>query len=484
MSINDPNQYSSELYTYETPFADEVEQKTGENVNENKDYDIATAQYSGEFESPFLNTYENLSNAVPGSNAYAPEYVGLLAELEDSELENYLYNLAGELEDVLGNKISNEFAMGEAAVPYITQQANEYFSPLALEAETAIDKINEHYSNRTFNDLNELEMENFFNSLINEQHNLTPAQEQFFGSIIKKAKNVVKKGIEIAKQGAKLAGKFLPLGIILNKLKGLIKPLLGRVLKFATGKLPKNLQPYALSLAKKFLNLETVPLTGYTGQDNNETPSSGDLKGVSSEFDHMITNLVYAETEEEANIAVSNYTAPQEFNVLEQETQSYGIGNQNLDTARAQLITDLKNLKQGESSAPALERFLPVAMMALKPVIRMALNALGRKKIIDFLAGFLAKLLDKYVPQQVAQPLAASIINAGLNVIGFETYERTNSDVAYEALVNTVEEVVNNLNAINENTLNNNESLAQHVFESFENSVPLFFNSSSLRPNL
>ena len=82
--------------------------------------------------------------------------------------------------------------------------------------------------------------------LKSDHSGLSPAQEQFFGSVFNKVKNAVKKGIEIA-------GKLLPVNFILGKLKGLIRPLLDRVLKFAIGKLPKNLQPYAQTLVKEIL---------------------------------------------------------------------------------------------------------------------------------------------------------------------------------------------------------------------------------------
>jgi len=483
MSNYESNQFSNELYEYQTPFADEDSPQNEKNDFEQSGPKEFSNSFIAEFESPFLSTYEHTIQSNE-SKPYAPEYVSLIAELEDSEFEGNLFGIASELEDVIGNKISGEYEMGSSSNSYINRQANDYFAPLALELESVIDKINEHYSNSTFNDLNELEVENYFSSFISPGANLSPAQEQFFGSVINKVKNVVKKGIDIAKQGIKAVGKLIPIGPILDKLKALIKPLLNRVLKFAIGKLPKEIQPYAHNLAKKFLNLETPGMSGYTLQDTNETPSSGDLKGVSSEFDHLIANLVFSESEEEAVAIVNNYTNDQENIALEQEAQSYGIANENIESARVQFINDLKNLKDGESSAPAIERFLPVAMMALKPVLRMALNMIGRKKIINFLAGFLAKLIDKYVPQNVAQPLAASIIDAGMNILGFETYERANTDLAYEALVNTVEEVVNNMNKLDEATLNNNEALAQNVYELFENAVPNFFPQSRIKPNL
>ena len=98
-----------------------------------------------------------------------------------------------------------------------------------------------------------------------------------------------------------------------------------------------------------------------------------------------------------------------------------------LDAARQQLIGELKELQPGQSPAPAIERFLPAAILALQPVIKIAISIIGRQKVVNFLAGLLAKLVAKYVPEAVARPLATSIVDIGMSAIGFETNERNSS---------------------------------------------------------
>lgn len=154
-----------------------------------------------------------------------------------------MYELAAELEETWNSGISNETAMGEAFIPYARQKAAAYFSPLVSASENMIDRISQRFSGYIPAELSGSEMEAFFNEVASDHSGLSPAQEQFFGSIFKKVTNAVKKGIEVV-------GKLSPVNIILGKLKGLIRPLLERVLKFALGKLPKNLQPYAQTLAR------------------------------------------------------------------------------------------------------------------------------------------------------------------------------------------------------------------------------------------
>ena len=74
----------------------------------------------------------------------------------------------------------------------------------------------------------------------------------------------------------------------MKKIKALIKPLLNKVLKFAIGKLPKNLQPHARTLAKKFLNIEVE-----FENVNPDSQSENGLEGIQSELDNHLTQLLF-----------------------------------------------------------------------------------------------------------------------------------------------------------------------------------------------
>lgn len=513
------NEVELQLSDYETPFADfsareDASQETVRTYSDN---------FLSDFESPFSSTYDSFLQEHQAVSPLAGEYVDLLHELNDDEFVESLFELSRELEDSWSNKISNEAAMGERFAPFAAQQAEEYFTPVVFEAEQMIENAAQHFSGNNLADHSETEVEKYFNELQFEHRDFTPAQEQFFGSIIKKVKSVVKKGVALAKKGVAAVGKLMPIGIVLKKLKALIKPLVNKVLRFAINKLPKNLQPHAHDLAKKFLGINTAPkgsvskgtpgvsvtspqtgtgtdaVTADTNQDttttdsnqdktsnanvteNAEASTTGNLDNVQSEFDNYLANLLFSSEEYETEDLVMEYESSYDNLQREFNYESGGMNLPSIETARAQFINELKDLQPGESPSPAIEKFLPAAILALQPVIKIAISIIGRQKVINFLAGLLSKLVAKYVPENVAKPLAASIIDLGMSAIGFETYEMNKSDLAYEAIANTIQETIQNLGALNESVLNDQELLMAETLEAFEKAAADNFPSQMIK---
>ena len=468
---------NSQLAGYETPFADEEQMQDGSIQESAPDY---SDKFSELLESPFSSTYEAAVEGLAPTSAVAGDYVNLLSELRDDEFEEHLYDMANELEDILNSKVSDETAMGDRYVPFAMQEADQYFRPLLNETTSMIDRVSEYFSGNNFTDQTELEIEKLFEQLEADHSQFSPAQEQFFGKIFNKVKSVVKTGINLAKKGISVVGKIMPLNIVLGKLKKLIKPLLDKVLKFAIGKLPKNLQPHARKLAKKFLNLET---TSDISSESNDVPATENLEDLQTELDNHIANLVFSEDNNEAENTVMNYEsssdALQRDNLME-------IGGQqipSLDSARQQFIKELQELPAGASPQPAIERFIPAVIMAARPIIKIAIGLIGRQKVVNFLAGLLANLVSKYIPANVAKPLATSIVDVGMRVIGFETADANSSELGYEAIVNTIQETIQNMEGISEETINDQESLAAEVVESFERAAANNFPSRYIKQN-
>ena len=467
------NGHDLELAQYETPFADTaIAREDSRQQVSNEDF---FTSYQQEIDSPFSRTFE-VSPSQTSLTQAGEEYVNFLAELNDSEFENTLYELAAEAEDTWSSKITSEVAMGTNYVPFVTRQSREFFEPLAQETEAMIDKVSEYFSGNNLGDHSDQEIEAFFNELPFNHSQFSPAQEQFFGGIFNKIRSVVGKGIDLAKKGIAAVGKFLPINIILNKIKGLIRPLLDKVLQFAIGKLPKNLQPYAQTLAKKFLNLESSE-EAEAGYSNNES----ELSAIQTELDNHIAQLVFAPDQNEAENLVSDYETSFETVERNNNYETGGFNVPSLNEARDQFINELRELAPGQSAAPAIERFLPAVIMALQPVIKIALSIIGRQKVVNFLADLLAKLVSKYVPSNVAQPLAASIIDVGLSAMGFETYEQQRPDLGYEAIANTIQETIQNMNGLNENMINDQEALTLSLLEAFETAAADNFPSQYIK---
>ena len=485
------NGHSTALAQYETPFADVVVAR--EFTEQNLSVDNFFSDYFKEVESPFSRTYE--ATASNGLTAAGEEYVDLLSELHDSEFQETLYELANEVEDTWRNKVSNELAMGDNYVPFAAQHARDYFAPVIRDTEAMIDRVTQHFSGNNLADQSEASVESFFETLEFGQGEYTPAQDQFFGKIFKKVKSVVKKGVALAKKGIAAVGKLMPMNIILKKIKGLVRPLLDKVLKFAIGKLPKNLQPHAQALANKFLGLKPATADSSTNTTTQTaepavpsdatgttTPEpAGDLDAVQTELDNYIAQLVFSDNEGDAESTVMNYESSDETLDRLNNYETGYVSSPSLDAARQQFIDELKELKDGESPAPAIERFLPAVIMALQPVIKIAIKIVGRQKVINFLAGLLAKLISKYVPENVAKPLAASIIDVGMSAIGFEVHETNKADLAYEAIANTIQETVQNMANLNEAAMNNSETLSMSLLEAFEQAAANNFPSQYIK---
>ena len=487
------NGNATALAQYETPFADVPVMR--ETVQQNLSVDNLLNDFFREVESPFSRTYE----ATP-SNSLSPineEYVDLLAELHDSEFNETLYEMANEVEDTWRNKVSNELAMGENFLPFATQQAHEYLNPVIMEAEAMIDRVTQHFSGNNLADHSEASVESFFETLEFGHSQYTPAQEQFFGKLLKKVKSVVGKGVAFAKKGAAVLGKLSPTHFVLRKIKKLVRPLLEKVLKFAINKLPKSLQGHAQNLAAKFLGIkpaaaDTNNAAAAQTADNMAAAQAaraadaagGDLDAVQSELDNHIAQLVFSDNEGDLDATVMNYEQSDETVERFNSYETGYINTPSLDVARQQFIDELKDLKDGESPAPAIERFLPVIIKALQPVLKIAIKLIGRQKVISFQAGLLAKLISKWVPANVAKPLAEKIIDVGMNAIGFEVHETNKADLAYEAIANTIQETVQNMTAMDEASLNDTEIVSVNLLEAFEQAAANNFPSQYIKEEL
>lgn len=467
------------LAQYETPFADiPVMREQPEPI---VSYDKFFSDLFQQHESPFSRTYDVALNGQLPSQVNE-EFVDFLAELNDPSFNEVLYQMADEVEDTWRSKVSNEIALGDNYLPFAARQARDYFAPVLRETDSLIDRISNHFSGNDLADQSEAQIDHFFSNLEFNQDSYTPVQDQFFGKIIDSVKKVVKKGASLVKKGISAVGKILPINIILNKIKGLVKPLLDKVLKFAIGKLPKQLQPHAQNLAKKFLNMETIDETA-----SDSSLTGNEVDGIQTEFNSHLAQLVFAPGEEEAQIVTTDYEFSDQAMERSGNYEMANVSAPSLDAAREVLINELKNLPAGDNPAPAIERFLPAAMMALQPAIKIAISIVGRQKVINFLAGLLAKLISKYVPATVVKPLAANIIDVGMGAIGFEVHETNNADLGYEAIANTIQDTIQNLAVANEAALNDTDELTMNLLQAFEQAAasnfPPQYIKEELRPS-
>jgi hypothetical protein len=420
--------------------------------------------------SPFRSVYET-EGFSEISDPEAEAYMNFMTELYDQEMDEALYELVDEA------RALHEESYVPGSAFESERMLEQHFAPLQQESERMLESMAQHFANRDPSSLSETELEVF--EAYQATAYLTPAQEDFFGSLKKLAKKAVSGAVSLAKKGVKLATS-LGLGPILRQIVRLLNPLLKQVLQKAIGKLPANLRPIAQKLAEKYAGIKPAQSTATT--PNNAATSTGDTSTsdtasldaamadasastdtttpnateIQEEFNYQIANLIFAPGEVEQELEVARV-------INESRQSSYDAAGE-LDAAREKFINELQNLKEGEDPTPYVQNFIP----ALLPVLKIGLRLAGRSRIVNFLAGFLAKLIQKFVDPQSAKALSRAIVDTGLRLINLEVTEQEEERLAPSTVAATVEETIRKVAAMPEYVFENQELLEAFTLEAFE----------------
>lgn len=135
-----------------------------------------------------------------------------------------------------------------------------------------------------------------------------------------------------------------------------------------------------------------------------------------------------------------------------------------LDQARVSFVENLMKLKEGEDPTPQVENFLPLILPALK----LGLKLIGRKKVVNFLAKLLGKLIQKFVGPKYATPLSRAIVDAGLKLVNLEATPEDETRAAMSAVASTIEETMRRVSSAPDYILDNQELLEGFALEAFE----------------
>jgi hypothetical protein len=440
-----------------------------------------------EFESPFLSSEFLEENE---NKDFVPEVASLaelLGELGSPQFRESLENLVNEALEIHAEQLANEYGDRETLEASGERMLNEHFYPLTKQAETMLEQFFERLEAYEAEALTDNEIERVAGEVYPQGQPMSPASEQFLGGLLRKAKKLASGAINFAKKGiegaVKLAGKGLAavgkfaFGPILNGLKNLGKTLLKYVVKFALNRLPASVRPMAKTLSEKLYRVLGEQESEFeTEQTENEgIPAAYDIARLEMEFDIQAAQLLLTPDEVEMEHLVSQYGE------MEQEAES---SETMLDHARSQFITGLERLAPGESPGPVLEQFIPVALMALRPLVRTAIGFIGRDKVIGFLADLIGRLIRPILGSDFTRLLAPAIVDAGLSILGFETAETDPRVVATEALAATVEETLATVAGLPDHVLENETMLEDAVREAFEAAAASYFPQSVIRSEL
>jgi hypothetical protein len=392
---------------------------------------------NGHMRSPFVEALR--SEDAYQSDEYAERRL-LVAELYDEEMDEAIYELMNEAAAMAGDGTPSRFTANTLAMR---------FGPMAEEIESTLQRLADEFGTRSPDTIPEEELDEVLARIAPEQE-LSPAFEQFWGSIKKAVKRVAKGAVKLAKKGIK-AATALGLGPILNRLKALVRPLLQRVLTAAISRLPVAVQPAARKLAAKLpslLRLEVDPADGME-------PAALDVSEIQLEFDEQIAGYLLGETEPDLEQEEPSWDA---------EAWEAELDIADLDAARERFAAELASLGDGEDPAPAVERFVP----ALLPVLKLGLRIAGRKRVVSLLGGLVSKLIARFVGPSSARALSVALVDAGLKLIGLEVADTEPSRAATDAVVATVEETVRAVSALPDAVLDDEVLLEGAVLNAFE----------------
>jgi hypothetical protein len=394
--------------------------------------------------SPFVSVYE-LDGQTELVDPEQEAYSTLVQELYDEEFDEALFELMVEARGVHEEHLSSNAQSVEGE-----RLLNQHFTQLIREAEATVSAFEREFGSRDAGTLGESELEAFAERY-SPATSLGPEFENFLG----KWKNKI---VGLAKTAGKFAMK-LGLGPILNKLKGLIRPLLNKVLQMAIGKLPEAVRPAAEQLADRIFKRtpKTAPADA-TPQDGSavQAPAGADVTEIQQELDQQLANLFFASDEMELELEVAR--------VRNDDRSAMVPVYADLDRAREQFIDELEQLAEGEEPGPQIQNFVT----AVIPALRLGIRMVGRPRVVGFLANLLAKLIAKLIGPASAPALSRAIVDAGLKLMTLEVTPQDEARAAPSAVAATVEETVRRVSALPDYVLDNQELLEGFALEAFE----------------
>jgi hypothetical protein len=293
---------------------------------------------------------------------------------------------------------------------------------------------------------------------------MSPLFEQFLGGLVKKIKKTAQSAWSAAKS---VASKLMPINLILGHLKKLVKPMLERVLKYALNKLPPTIRPIAASLAKRLLG--ETPIAQTESAAAGGVPATADVGLIQEAFDTGIVSALMAGDSIEGEVAMAESESAQ-------DPDSNAVAE--LEHARAAFIREINDLPDGADPSPAVERFLP----AVLPFVRMGISVIGRPRVVNFIAGQLGLLIQKYVGRDQSVVLSRAIADAGLRMLTLEAPEEDAGETAGAAMAATIEDTVRELGQLDESEFEDEGLLGASTVAAFTKAAGVNFPSSLLKP--
>jgi hypothetical protein len=406
----------------------------------------------GTLESPFSAGL--VSESPDRADEAAAE---LLEALQDEDFEDALELL---VDEAAAHHLAARGAW--SAEPSATETwgaLEEWMEPLAAESERAIDELARSLAHVDLLGMPSGDLDELLNTAADVPPLGSEGFDQFLGGLIRKAGKLVGGAVNIAKKGIAVAGKFTPIGILLNKLKGLVRPLLRGVLQSAMNRLPESVRPIAKTLAARF------------GLGAAEAPADA-IATLSEGFDVEATALLFAPDEQNDL-----------FEAKGDDSEASVDRFADLDAARARLTQQLMELPAGAHPIAEIEQFVPPTLAA-RPLIKLGLSLVGRDKVVRFIADRIARLIKGKIGEEAARTISRPIVDVGLRMLGFEVPVEQERAIAAEALASTIEGTVLRLLELPADAFADEVQLDAALQQAFAESAAAYLPDRLLRPDL
>lgn len=379
-------------------------------------------QWAPQLETPFITAYHGETPVNPETQALEQTLMELFDRDFNEAVANFALEAAAQAEHFAAST-------GAAAVP---QLLSEWMEPLRRAAEQTLEQAAEAASQSQFDSLSESEVNTLFENLAPPPGAVPPEFEDFLKKVFNKVKNVAKTVAKAAKAGISAIGKVLPIGAILKKIIPLVRPLLNRVIRFAIGKLPAALRPAATLLGRRLGVLRETGEVDREEETDREAPTTAAAETIGQQFDVEVATLLFARDEGEGELLLSEAS---------QETMESGETSPvaEADAARERFVSQFAQLQSGENAGPVVQQFIP----AILPALRIGINVIGRQRVVNFLAGHLAKLIQPHVGPAAATALSRALVNVGLRMVTLEAAENeAPPQMAARAVAATLEDTM------------------------------------------
>lgn len=427
-----PEQYSDH-FEPETPFLDtRFVAEAWEHREAPRDGNAHEQQWSAQqLATPFITRYDGETPV----NLEAQMVEQAITELFDRDFNESVSNLAMEAAaraQEYGETAGEAFSRpGYAESADVQKMLAEWLAPLQASTERLFEQAGSAAMQQEFENMSESELDTFFEAYMPQPGMVQPEFEDFLKKAWGKLKRIAKTAVAVAKKGIGAVAKLaMPIGALLKKLVRLVRPLLNRVIRFALGKLPASLRPAATLLGKRLGILRET--AGYEVQEQeDEAATVPEAEAIPQSFDAGVATLLFARDENEGEMFLNEES---------QETLEEAAASplSELDAARERFVTDFSKLQAGETPEPVIQQFIP----AILPLLRVGITVIGRQRVVNFLAGYLARLVKPYVGPAAATALSRALVSVGLRMITLEVQTESDSKVAARAVATTLEDTV------------------------------------------